>query len=355
MTPWPVFNPPIPAPIEPIPYTGKHGSRMKEWAEIRTKTSTSSAKFFANNLNDAHSAFMADELTSEEYISEVFGFLESSGSQDDVFAFLFSIQEQLDAKTFCPEDAKPKFSTRINNAWKAYQQSQGISTSPDEQQEQEEGIADDPALSPSVEDKEDYRQLKKKQNKATVIAAHSGMKTGTVSERDFLTTTRKFILLKVQGGLKDFTKHGITEEDVTQNALMKMCDALPRFEGTSEDYFYWLQRVIYTAVLDARKVSTKEDSRHAPLFVVNEDGEEDENPGIGGKIAIKRNGKTEYQDPRPQYSKPLPNFIEGTNLRICQLIQEGHDYDTIGQKLGLSTSAVTMRVSKMRKRIKEAK
>ncbi len=93
-----------------------------------------------------------------------------------------------------------------------------------------------------------------------------------------------------------------------------------------------------------RTVSTKEDSRQCPLFVVNDDGEEDENPGIGGKIAIKRNGKTEYQDPRPQYSKPLPNFIQGTNGQNCQLIQEGHGYDTIGQKLGLSTGAVTMRV-----------
>ncbi len=93
--------------------------------------------------------------------------------------------------------------------------------------------------------------LKKAQNKAIVIAAHSGMKAGTVSERDFLTTTRKFILMKVQGGLKEFTKHGMTEEDVTQNALIKMCAALPRFEGTSEDYFYWLQRVVYSAVLDA--------------------------------------------------------------------------------------------------------
>jgi len=352
MAPWPSFDK-VPAST-PAP---GHGNRMREWAELR-KGPTNSAKFFADQLNDVHKEYLAGEIDLDRFVDEVYSYLEPKASSDDVFAFLLSKRAMIEKKANSPGDARTKFASWLNNAWKAHCENQGISAPSIEDEEQEGAIAGDsaPIVSPSTAIKEDYRQLKKAQNKSTVIASHSGLVAGTAIFADFLKTNRKFILMKVQNGLKEYTKHGMTEEDVTQIALIRMADALPRFKGTSEDYFYWLQKLIYNAVLDARKGSVKEDSRLAPLFVVNEDGEEDEHPGIGGKIAIKRNGKVEYQDAPQEFVRKLPDWIQGDNLMICKLIREGKSFAEIGEALGgMTEAAVTLRVSKMRNRNLEEK
>lgn len=357
-TPWPVFNSPIPIPIEPIPYTGKHGSRMKEWAEIRTKTSTNSAKFFANSLNDAHSAFMADELTSDEYADEIYSYLESQSSSDAVFAFLHSIQEKLADKTFCPEDAKPKFSTRINNAWKAYQQNNGVTVSPDDDQEHGGPVADDPALvfPPVAVVKEDYRVLKRRDNKAAVIDAYSGYLNGVVSESDFFAAIHKFALRKIGRKLKEYAKLGATEEDVAQEAALAVIKNLPNFKGEPAQFYSWLHRIVHTRGLDAEEAAGREQDRHAHMFLLDENGDEYENPGAYGDPLYKRNDEVVYgRNKKVGYSITLPDFIQGTDKMIWDSILAGKDYKQIAEGLGITVPAVTMRVAKMRRRAKDLK
>lgn len=331
MTPWPVFNPPIPIPIEPIPYTGNHGSRMKEWAAIRPKTSTNSAKFFAKNLNDAHNAFMADELTSEEYISEVFGFLEDRASSDDVFAFLHSIQEKLDAKTFCPVDAKPKFSTRINTAWKAYRENNGVTVSPDEDQTQGEAIADDPA--PIIGCKATVSVGEKSIRAAydNYVAKVPDAETHLLGlSLAYVRRTIRSCMSNCAEGMDDF-------EDVASHVAEKIWKSLPTFKGDSLAYFKWLNVTQKNAGIDGVRKVRRETDSNVPLMVEYEDGELEQNP------LIDRQRKQEYV-------RELPDWIQGNNLWICMLLREGMSYAQIAKSRGMTEKAVKECAAKMRKR-----
>jgi hypothetical protein len=96
---------------------------------------------------------------------EIIAYLEHDHEHADVLAFILTIQDKLEAATFCPEDARPKFVTRLNKAWKAYQLNNGISPTPVKQQEQLEADAVDPAPSEEVEGENKFAGTKKRDTK----------------------------------------------------------------------------------------------------------------------------------------------------------------------------------------------
>jgi hypothetical protein len=122
---------------------------------------------------------------------EVAAYLEHDHEHTDVIAFLATIEAKLESGVFCPEDSRPKFATRLNTVWKAYQRNNGISPTPVDQQQQDGPIAADSAPVVVVGC-----------NRAAVEDAHAGFVVGNVSEPDFLTINRKYALRTVSGKFK---------------------------------------------------------------------------------------------------------------------------------------------------------
>jgi len=287
---------------------------------------------------------LADELDLEQYTDEIFSFLEPNATSEDIFAFLTIHSDKIADGSFCPDNLK--FSTKLNKLWKAYSDSNGVTVSPVEEQEQEEAIADDSALSAPI---------KAVKLRTRVEAAYAGFVAGEVSQFDFLTVTREFVLRRVSHKFEG-DKLGKTEQDVTQIAMIKMSDALDNFIGSSGEFFVWTRQIADNTVLDAKKEAMRDLMRHAPLYVTNEDGVEGLNPALHGGIKVRRNGKTVFQDPAPQVRKQLPDFIQGTDLKICEYLRyKGYSYGRIADELGLTVTAVTQRIRKMRQMIQEAK
>jgi RNA polymerase sigma factor (sigma-70 family) len=312
-------------------------------------------KISANAINQVHALFADDELSPEDYSTQLAALLDPNGGAD-TFGFLASIADSLETNTY---STRSKFGAKLKEAFIAFRddgKDVGADDSEDEEQGQHGAI---PA--PVVE---------VGSNRAAVEEAHAGYIQRncrfhgaslplTVSEDRFLITVRKFTKGRVGWKFRGTDQFGQTEEDLVQITMVKMWDALPTFKGTSGDFVAWYRTFIDNTVKDAIRGSIKQSKRHAPFYVQVEDekgnSEEIEHPGIHGSIEFKRNGHPAYQEARIQFRRELPDFIQGVDLQICQYIREDYTYERIAQILGLTVNAVKKRIQKMFNRIQEMK
>jgi DNA-directed RNA polymerase specialized sigma24 family protein len=137
-----------------------------------------------------------------------------------------------------------------------------------------------------------------------------------------------------------------TLEDVAQQATIEVWANLPTFKGKSEQFYSWVKRVCRNNCLDGFNKNSKESKLWATFEV-----EGRENPAVQGGIEFKRGGVTKYQQPRIQTPRKLPGFIQDNDLKICQYIREGYNYERIGEILSITESVVKKRVAAMRKGI----
>lgn len=323
---------PVTIPPVPVPYKGQYASRMQEWSHIRAASKpTNAAKFFADKLNDAHNAFLADELGLDEYISEVFGFLEDRASSDDVFSFLHSIEDKLADKRFCPESSRTKFASKLNTAWKAWEQSQGISTFSVEDQEQEEAIADDPA--PIIGCKATVSVGEK-----SIRAAYDNYVAKVPdAETHLIGLSLQYVRRTIRSSMENLPEGMADFEDVSSKLIEKIWQSLPAFRGDSLAFFKWVNKVQKNAGIDGVRQTKRETGNKVPLLVEFEDGDIEQNPLID-------------RQQKQQYIRKLPDWIQGTDLMICGLIRDGRTYAEIGKFCHISEAAVKERVAKMKKR-----
>ena len=226
-----------------------------------------------------------------------------------------------------------------------------------EQQEQPVAVPADSATIPSgvvAGEKLDYKALKKRDNRAAIVNAYSGYIKDTVSESDFFAAVRKFALAKASWKLKELPKLSQTEEDVVQEMVLAVIKNLPNFQGTPDLFYSWLHRIVHTRGLDAIEKAEQERDRHAFLILLDEDGQEFENPGLNGGDSYRHNGNVEYYD-SPQYRRKLPEFIQGRGLQICGYIREDKTYPEIAEIMSISVDDVTNEVRKMRNEYKGMK
>jgi RNA polymerase sigma factor (sigma-70 family) len=132
-----------------------------------------------------------------------------------------------------------------------------------------------------------------------------------------------------------------TVDDVAQNATIAVLMSLPKFKGQSGQFYKWAKRVIKNECTDGFNKGIKESKVRVPFLLENEDGTVTENPDI-----YENEFWVEMQ-------RELPEFIQGDNLKICQYIREGFDYEKIALVLSMTEAAVKQRVAGMRKTIEE--
>lgn len=174
------------------------------------------------------------------------------------------------------------------------------------------------------------------------------------SEDKLLKAILEFAGKKITGatfGLKGSN----SAEDYAQEVAIEVWGNLDKFSGNVDSFYPWLHRICYTAGTRAYNNDKGNLDKSAPLFVEDEDGDEVDNPVVHGSSGIKRNGKPVLKHTRPVHRRELPEFIQGTDLKICQYIREGYDYSKIGEVLSITEVAVTKRIAKIRKKIEDMK
>jgi DNA-directed RNA polymerase specialized sigma24 family protein len=295
-------------------------------------------KISVTALNEVHALFADSELSLEDYSTQLAAILDPEGGTD-VFGFLSSIAGSLETNTY---STRTKFGAKLKDAFVTFRDDGNDVAETDSDDEDTEAASD-------------YKAPKSRNSRSLVENAYGGFVAGTVNQDAFLTATRKFALRWVSWQFKGCEQHGQTEDDITQIAMVKMWNALPTFKDSSEGFVPWFRTIIKNTLKDTKETSLKESMRHAPLFIVNEDGDEADNPGMYGTIQYRRNGKVAYQEPLPQHARPLPEFIQGLDLQICQYIREGYNYEKIARVLSTTEPAIEARVRKMRNKIEEMK
>jgi DNA-directed RNA polymerase specialized sigma24 family protein len=170
------------------------------------------------------------------------------------------------------------------------------------------------------------------------------MKDNASHLESLLASVSKFAKSKVSSATFDEAESARTPDDYAQDITIKVWSNLSKCEATTGAGFYaWLNRICFTQSADAFNEAQEESAVRVPLFVEDENGFKDDNPLLNS------------WDDRPLYRRRLPDFIQGTDLMICNLIRDDKNYKQIGWILQISEAAVKQRVGKMRKRVSEMK
>jgi DNA-directed RNA polymerase specialized sigma24 family protein len=167
------------------------------------------------------------------------------------------------------------------------------------------------------------------------------------SEDELFGLVGRLAKLVAHDTLADSPRVSETLEDVAQKATIGVWTNLPTFNGVPEQFYSWVRTICIRTALDGFTRGGIESKLRAPFEL-----ETGENPAVQGGIECKRNGKTVYVQPRIQTPRELPEFIQGTDLKICQYIREGYNYARIGEILSMTEKAVSRRVAKMRDGVK---
>jgi RNA polymerase sigma factor (sigma-70 family) len=322
------FKPAVPEYPPYPPYRGEYKSRMQEWSQTGR---ANAAKFHARELNETHTEFLAGNLELDRYMVEVFAFLERDDQNDheDVLAFFTTIQDKLESGCFCPEESTTRFSAKLLKAWTRYQRDNNIQVA-----DEENLLPQAPTLEPPA------KALAP--NRVNIEAAYRKRLAGTDgAERDFYKIVYRFAKMRVRDKLNDSVEGIQTFEDCAQTATIAVWESIGSYKGQPEGFYSWLRRICGNVGKDGFKKNMREAKGRVPLMVSQEDGTVVENPEL-----YENEFWVEMQ-------RELPEFIQGDNLKICQYIREGFDYEKIAQVLSMTEAAVKQRVAWMRKTIEE--
>jgi RNA polymerase sigma factor (sigma-70 family) len=143
----------------------------------------------------------------------------------------------------------------------------------------------------------------------------------------------------------DFRGRGTvhTVDDFAQRVALKVWRGLPKKTGrTPENFYNWVCLLCQKQSKSATRALRKELSRKVPLTLTIENGTEYDNPAVYESRGIDR-------------TFMIPEWVQGTDRDICELIQDGKTYAQIGQLLGMKEDAVKQRMSRLRAKAKKTK
>jgi RNA polymerase sigma factor (sigma-70 family) len=141
---------------------------------------------------------------------------------------------------------------------------------------------------------------------------------------------------KISGDLFDSPECSADSEDYAQEVAIRIWEKMHTFSGDPSSFYPWLHRICYTKGIQAYTKTTEESSKKVPLVVEVEDSDGlEDNPLI-------------YKEQKPEHVRELPNWIQGVDRWICDLIREDMTYAQIGKFLHITEKAVRQRVARMK-------
>lgn len=163
-----------------------------------------------------------------------------------------------------------------------------------------------------------------------------------MAESDLFQVVTEFAEKKLAFSLMDTDENASSYKDHAQEVAIYVWEKLHTFKGDASAFYSWVHRICYTKSMKAHNQVRKDKDKRIPLQIESEEDEGflDDNPDL-------------YTPARQTYVRALPDFIQGKDRLICDLIREGLDYKRIGDVLVISEAAVKLRVAKMKKKIEE--
>jgi hypothetical protein len=295
-------------------------------------------------LKEDHKLYSLGKIEVEAYMEAVFYYLESNASHEDAFGFFSVYSESIEDGTFCSN--KNAFVRVLRQKFDEYLQDRTASEAPAERGELNDSHERDGVEDSDDEDTEpkELAAIKQANNREKIEKAYTNLLAATPNaEGEFFSAVTQFAKGKVIGRTLH-TSGSETPDDVSQNIAAYVWQHLKDFRGSPKSFYPWLHRICYVQGAKRFNENLEESTQHAPFFIESEEGE-----GLIENPALYR---TEY----PLAKKfRVPDFIQGTDLKICKYIREGFNYARIAGILDISEQAVKDRVRKMRKRVEVMK
>jgi RNA polymerase sigma factor (sigma-70 family) len=195
-----------------------------------------------------------------------------------------------------------------------------------------------------MEEKKKYEKLKRDAMRSRVIAAYEAHRD-KLPGNDLYSTVFDFVTLKLRHLEYDFAdvSHHETLNDWVQETTIKVFDNLGKFKGTGANFYSWLHKICFNDAADIAKKLLKERENRVPLMVVDEDGDETDNPEIYRVIDA---------DERPIH---IPPEITGLDRHIVGLIYSGKSYGQIADELEKTKKAVQRRMERLKDKMKKVR
>ena len=333
-----VAQPPVPpsAPRRVLPLT-------RDYAPIVTGRDKKESRFLARSINERYSEYKSGRISLEALMTHITNYIIHSNNDWGIDSFLIDIQPSLENGTF--HRSKLKFSTKLKKVWSAYR---------------------DATFPGSVRTPAPIRMSKRPATKANFEHAYLdyledrylGTNEQAESELHLLVAklARMHVKSRMFGVSPDF---GDTFEDCAQLATVDSCEDLKTFRGSPAKAYWRVRNICSNKATDGFNQNNDIAMTRGDFFLTDEsedgDGEEYENPAIYKQRHDVGSSNSHVMPDPPQYRRPLPEFIQGTDLKICKYIRAGHDYANIGRILEISETAVELRVRKMRGKILKMK
>jgi hypothetical protein len=325
----------------------------------------SAAANTVQSVRTLYSEFLTGTVDAETYLDGLVKFLgfKYQGRLDtEIRDFLGLHTDELADGSFAKKSA---FARTLRETWEQYRLDEEIAdpmrlSIKNWVDEEEPRLGLDayeyPDYSKPYKPKKTLNHVKYEQSKESVIQAY----TDVVANPDGPEAQKNFfdrIIPVALGflGKELWKKQEVAElpDDFANKTALKIWDELPDFvpnrasaKYTSDgDAFYaWLCSI---CARDARHAAMEIDEHldvfKDKLYFIGEDGEVVDNP-----ILNRTDGFREHE-------RELPEFIQGKDRLICDLIRAGMNYEEIGEYLGISEAAVNSRIQRMRTKIEEEK
>jgi DNA-directed RNA polymerase specialized sigma24 family protein len=195
-------------------------------------------------------------------------------------------------------------------------------------------------------DDKSFEAVKKAQSRNDITKARAKF-VGDGNLDDLLGAVTKFARSKIHGRLYDSPGGVSNVDDEAQEVAMYVWEHLGDFNGAPESFAPWLNRMCFCKATAEFKTGKASRDKFEELTVQDEDGDVDDNPAIyaNGK---KRNGKPMIGGDQADLSRELPDWIQGVDRWICDLIREDRTYAQIAKFLHITEMTVRKRVAKMK-------
>jgi DNA-directed RNA polymerase specialized sigma24 family protein len=164
------------------------------------------------------------------------------------------------------------------------------------------------------------------------------------AEAKLFNLIRNFATTKVSHAVYEVEHGSETVDDHAQEVLIYVWQNISSFRGEPKAFYAWLHRICFTKGATAFNEYKDLSSKREPIFVESD---------VTGRI--EDNPILNYNHTPVQLARKLPDFIKGTDLRICDMIRSGYDYAKIAKHLNIQEKTVEMRIRRMRNKIMEMK